>query len=888
MTAYKIHTCAVLTVALLLALVLVPANAFNIAFSTANVVISDGTSANILLPAGYLSYAFAVSTSSAPITSVNWTVDTQQAGAKAVRGNSCVNVLCTSMGHTSGMPSGNVVTASNTQISMVAIGSNVQFSNAKIITTSSNSTGLLSINYSTLGDDTFVVIIGSIGGAQWETSSLTIPNGCTMQQNLSQSSSAAFVATCFEPAGTYTASTNTKASKSAHALMVYLFPANYTIKLDDSPSTGSTNFNGVTYASGSAVNAIGTATINAIAAQGYVFSHWAASNSLNVSIANTVAANTLIAIGGNDAITAVYNSISVLAGQPTPSNPSLDNGQSITLASNASGGPAPYTYQWYSGASSTCSLDTPIIGANSQTYTAYPLLDTYFCYKVTDSASPTPSSATSNTDLVTINNALISPLAPTVTSARLDADQALTVNGIVPSTGTPPYSWQWLYSTGGAYISANGLCATGAGSGAVANAPEQCAISANTLTVGDTYSFELRVTDSANTPETMTSSTSSNVVVAPALISPSAPTVSSTAIYSNQSLMANGIIPHTGMPPYSWQWLYSTGGAYISANGLCATGAGSGAVANALETCSIPASTLTAGENFTFEFMVTDSASVPETQTSSASNSVAVSLAPAAFLAPTVSASKLDSDQVLVVNDTIPSLCSPHRCLWQWLTSLNGGTPSNSTQCEVNSGAGARANTVETCSIPTNTLTAGSTYAFKLRVTLPPNTVETSNSSTNVIVAPALTNPYAPIVSATKLDANQALTVNGITPSTGTSPYAWQFLTSINGGAFTAANAIAVCPTSNNGIGASSSATESCSVPANTLTADDTYAFEFKVTDSANTPETQTSSVSSDIVVANALTAASAPTVSATKLDSDQAAVIAPEAVLHWMWKTRC
>ncbi|MCL5412182.1 MAG: hypothetical protein M1474_00900, partial [Candidatus Marsarchaeota archaeon] len=247
---------------------------------------------------------------------------------------------------------------------------------------------------------------------------------------------------------------------------------------------------------------------------------------------------------------------------------------------------------------------------------------------------------------------------------------------------------------------------------------------------------------------------------------------------------------------------------------------------------------------------------------------------PSLLLAPTVSAAKLDSNQVLVVNDTIPSLCSPHQCLWQWLTSLNGGTPSNSIQCGVNVGGGALANTVETCSIPTNTLTAGSTYAFKLRVTLPPKTVETSNSSANVIVATALTGPSAPIVSATKLDSDQALTVNGIIPSAGTSPYSWQFLTSINGGAFTAANAIAVCQTPNNGIGASASATESCSVSVNTLTGGDTYAFGFKVTDSANTPETQTSSASSNVVVSSVLTAPSAPVPNLTSVVSNHALTV--------------
>ena len=69
-----------------------------------------------------------------------------------------------------------------------------------------------------------------------------------------------------------------------------------------------------------------------------------------------------------------------------------------------------------------------------------------------------------------------------------------------------------------------------------------------------------------------------------------------------------------------------------------------------------------------------------------------------------------------------------------------------------------------------------------------------------ITVNPALTAPSTPTVSATKLDANQPLNVSSIVPSTGTAPYSWQWLVGINSSPPTAANAIAVCPTSNNGI----------------------------------------------------------------------------------------
>ena len=100
------------------------------------------------------------------------------------------------------------------------------------------------------------------------------------------------------------------------------------------------------------------------------------------------------------------------AGSVTPSSPTIDSGQSVTLTANPSGGTTPYSYQWYSGTSSTCSSDTAISGATSSTYSASPTSNTYYCYKVTDSAT-TATSATSATDLVTISSSSIFSILPT-------------------------------------------------------------------------------------------------------------------------------------------------------------------------------------------------------------------------------------------------------------------------------------------------------------------------------------------------------------------------------------------------------------------------------------------------------------------------------------------
>ena len=319
------------------------------------------------------------------------------------------------------------------------------------------------------------------------------------------------------------------------------------------------------------------------------------------------------------------------AGAITPSAPKIDSGQSITLSASWSGGTSTFTVTWYSGSSATCSSDTTVVATNSgvsaspNTETVSPITTTYYCAVITDSSTGTPAQSVTDAAIkLTVNSALTAPGAPTVSATKLDVNQALTVTGTIPSTGTSTYSWQWLVSVnGGAYVDAT-QCATNSGSGAAAGATETCSIAANTLTVGDTYAFELQVTDSASTPETVTSAASPTVTVKSALTAPAAPTVSATTISPSQTLTVTGTIPSTGTSTYSWQWLVSVnGGAYVDAT-QCATNSGSGAAAGATETCSIAGGTLTAHDTYNFELEVTDSATTGETATSPASSTVTV------------------------------------------------------------------------------------------------------------------------------------------------------------------------------------------------------------------------------------------------------------------------
>ena len=327
------------------------------------------------------------------------------------------------------------------------------------------------------------------------------------------------------------------------------------------------------------------------------------------------------------------------AGAITPSAPKIDSGQSITLTANPSGGTTPYTYQWYTGASCT----SAIAGATSSTYSASPTSSTTYYYKVSDSSSVTPETSCSAGDTVTVNSALTAPAAPTVSATKFDVDQALTVSGTLPSTGTSTYSWQWLVSVNGGAFSAATQCSTNSGSGALAAAPETCSVAANTFTAGNTYAFELQVTDSASSPESQTSSTSPTVTVS-ASLSAGAITPSAPGIDSGQSITLTAH-PSGGTTPYSYQW-------YTGASCTSAIAGASSATYLA-----------SPGATTTYYYKVTDSSLVAPETACSAGDTVTVNSALAAGTI-TPAASTIDSGQSISLSATWSGGSSTYTVTW--------------------------------------------------------------------------------------------------------------------------------------------------------------------------------------------------------------------------------
>src|SRR5437879_9038373 len=128
------------------------------------------------------------------------------------------------------------------------------------------------------------------------------------------------------------------------------------------------------------------------------------------------------------------------AGTPSPSSPTIDAGQSVTLASHVSGGTPPFSFQWYSDGSCTAVIP----GATSSTYTASPTSAASYSYKVTDSAY-SAFSVCSPGNSVVVNPGLVAG-SITPSSPAIDSAQSITLTTHA-SGGTPLLSYQW-YSDG--------------------------------------------------------------------------------------------------------------------------------------------------------------------------------------------------------------------------------------------------------------------------------------------------------------------------------------------------------------------------------------------------------------------------------------------------------
>ena len=480
----------------------------------------------------------------------------------------------------------------------------------------------------------------------------------------------------------------------------------------------------------------------------------------------------------------------MLANPVTPSSPTIDSGQSITLTANPSGGTTSYSYQWYSGTSNTCSSDTAISGATSSTYSASPTSSTYYCYKATDSAT-TPTSATSGTDLITVNSALGTPtISPS--SATYDSGQSITLTASV-SGGTTSYTYQWYNDTSGTATAISGATSS--------------TYTATAGSTAQTVKYYVTVTDSATTPESTTSSTDSYVInsaLGTPSISPSNPTIDSGQSVTFSSIWSGGT------PDY-------TAKLYSSTTSSCSTSSTLVQTLSSLTSGSASFSSVSPTSTTYYCIFVTDSASTPET-TNSVNSEVIVN---SALGTPTISPSSAtyDSGQTITLTSSISGGTTPYSYQWYndttgTATAISGATSSSFTET-----AGATAQTVK----------------YYVKVTDSATTPETATSATESYIVNTALSGGSPTPTTPTIDDGQSITLTA-NPSGGTTSYSYQWYSGTSN----------TC-SSDTAISGATSSTYSASPTSSTY-------YCYTVKDSATTPETDTSATNL-ITVNSALTA---------------------------------
>ena len=167
----------------------------------------------------------------------------------------------------------------------------------------------------------------------------------------------------------------------------------------------------------------------------------------------------------------------------SPSSWTMDVGQSKTFTATPSGGTGTYTsYHWYVGGSAQSGQTASTFNYSPASAGSYSITAT-----VTDSSGTTSPQSSAAT--VTVHSALVAPTA-SASKGTVDQTQTSNLTSTTVSTGTSPYTYQWLQKAPGAssYSSISG-----------ATLSSYSFATTSSTTVG-TWSFELQVTDNASTP----------------------------------------------------------------------------------------------------------------------------------------------------------------------------------------------------------------------------------------------------------------------------------------------------------------------------------------------------------------------------------------------------
>lgn len=518
------------------------------------------------------------------------------------------------------------------------------------------------------------------------------------------------------------------------------------------------------------------------------------------------------------------------ANPPTPSNPTIDNGQSITLTANPSGGTTPYTYQWYTDSNNNCISLTIITGATSSTYLASPTSNTYYCYIVTDSATVPAAATSSSPTLVTVNPTLSATIgAPT--NAIIDVGQYQSVTATVTG-GTPNYAYT--------FNSANSISPF-----AVANTVIHSGIASTTSvatwyigsqdTANSPETANVQVTDSAYSPVTVNSVPSVSYKISAALSSVTLASSNTMLDYGQFSTFTGTVTG--GASPYTCKFTIS--------NSITAAPVNSITVASASPcTATLYFPSWYAGNTLKANVVVTDSATTNEITASAYSPLGFNSITAAGDITP--STPYIDAGQSITLTSHPSGGTTPYT--YTWYTHAGTADPV----CNSANVIAGSSSTLTDSPIATNT------YEYKAADSATTPTSACSHEDT-VTVSPALGTPTISPSNPT-IDNTQPVTFSS-TWSGGTTDYTAKLYSS----ATSTCNSGSTLVQSVSSI-ATGSVSFSAVTPAST-----TYYCIF-VTDSAYSPET-TNSVNSEVIVNPTLSTGSI-TPSAPLMDAGQSIIL--------------
>ncbi len=346
-------------------------------------------------------------------------------------------------------------------------------------------------------------------------------------------------------------------------------------------------------------------TVNAYAADNVIFTfNTPSTTTANTFYANILTTNTVYGVWQFNAVVqdaganyiGTFNTLTIypalVAGAPTESNTILDSGQYDTFTSAQSGGTGTYSFQWYSGTSSTCASDAAISSGTSATYTIRPVSGNYYCYQVTDlGTSPTHYQQQSSTIQPTVNTAPTAALS--YSNTLLDSGQ--TENALLTlASGTSKFTANLINTTLGGNVrqgAANIIVFTVGGSNSIT-------FPVRSPTQGNVFTMNYLVTDNG-----VTSNYVFNAVAETFTVN-AAPTGSIT--FSN-ALLDSGqyetitvsTAASTGVSPFTINVVNVTGSKRVgSGNYLINTIGGSNALTSFVTTSDVDGNTFTYKANF--------------------------------------------------------------------------------------------------------------------------------------------------------------------------------------------------------------------------------------------------------------------------------------------------